>query len=91
MSKLPQVLKMYHNNRHIKLFNFPGECDLAWVRPVFEKFGVVKKVYRDYMREYKMIENGTVTVVMEREALVSRTVWIQGNRFRTWYAGQGEE
>ena len=83
--------KLYSNSRYVKLFNFPGECELEWLRPVFAKFGTVKKIYRNYLKEYPTVENGTVTIVMNKEAVVSKIVWVKGNRFKTWYAGQEDE
>jgi hypothetical protein len=84
-------LRIYHNSRHVKLFNFPGECDLEWIRPAFQKYGAVKRAYRSYLREYPTIENGTVTIVMNRGALVPKVVWVKGNRFKTWYIGQEDD
>jgi hypothetical protein len=73
------------------MFNYPGECDLEWLRPVFQNFGTVKRIYRNCLKEYPDIENGTITIVMNKEAVVSKMVWIKGNRFKTWYKGQEDE
>ncbi|XP_064629299.1 uncharacterized protein LOC135488586 [Lineus longissimus] len=84
-------IKRFHTSRYVKVHNYPGECDIGWIRETLQKYGLVKAAKREMLREYNTVESGTVTVVMNVGAKVPKVIYVKGNRFRTWYRGQEDE